>query len=85
VTVAEVLSLARLNRATLARQLLLDRSELDVVAAVHAIAGLQAQEPASPFIGLWTRVAGFRVEALEAAITNRDVVKGTLMRATLHA
>ena len=84
-TAPEVLSLARLNRATLARQLLLDRSELDVVAAVHAIAGLQAQEPASPFIGLWTRVAGFRVEALEAAITNRDVVKGTLMRATLHA
>jgi hypothetical protein len=85
VTAPEVLSLARLNRATLARQLLLDRSELGVVAAVHAIAGLQAQEPASPFIGLWTRVAGFRVEALEAAITNRDVVKGTLMRATLHA
>jgi hypothetical protein len=85
VTAPEVLSLARLNRATLARQLLLDRSELDVVAAVHAIAGLQAQEPASPFIGLWTRVAGFRVEALEAAITHRDVVKGTLMRATLHA
>jgi hypothetical protein len=85
VTAPELLSLARLNRATLARQLLLDRSELDVVAAVHAIAGLQAQEPASPFIGLWTRVAGFRVEALEAAITNRDVVKGTLMRATLHA
>ena len=81
----EVLSLRRLNRATLARQLLLERADLGVVDAVTRIGGLQAQEPASPYIGLWTRLARFEVADLDAAFTARTVVKGTLMRATLHA
>jgi len=74
----------QLNRATLARQLLLERAELDVVAATERIGGLQAQEPASPHIGLWTRLAGFQPADLDRAIADRTVVKGTLMRSTLH-
>jgi hypothetical protein len=74
----------RLNRATLARQLLLERADLDVVTATERIGGLQAQEPASPHIGLWTRLAGFEPAALDRALAERTVVKGTLMRSTLH-
>lgn len=80
----ETLSQRRLNRATLARQLLLERAEVGVVDAVGCIAGLQAQEPASPYIGLWARLAGFDPAELDAAIAARDVVKGTLMRVTVH-
>ena len=80
----EVLSQRRLNRATLARQLLLEPADVDVVQAVQRIAGLQAQEPASPYIGLWARLAHFEVADLDAAIRERQVVKGSLMRATLH-
>jgi hypothetical protein len=77
-------TLRELNRATLARQLLLDRSDLGPVEAVERLAGMQAQEPKPPFIGLWTRVAGFKREDLGAAINERALVRGTLMRATLH-
>lgn len=80
----EVLSQRRLNRATLARQLLLEPAAIGVVDAVGRIAGLQAQEPASPYIGLWARLASFDPADLDAAIAARDVVKGTLMRVTLH-
>lgn len=80
----EVLSARRLGRATLARQLLLEPADVDVIEAVGRIAGLQAQEPASPYIGLWARLARFEVADLDAAIAARDVVKGTLMRVTLH-
>ncbi len=74
----------QLNRATLARQLLLERSKLDVVTATERIGGLQAQEPASPHIGLWTRLAGFDPADLDRALAQRSLVKGTLMRSTLH-
>ena len=55
-----------------------------MVAATERIGGLQAQEPASPHIGLWTRLAGFEPAELDRAILDRTVVKGTLMRSTLH-
>lgn len=80
----DVLSTRRLGRATLARQLLLEPAEVDVVDAVERIAGLQAQEPASPYIGLWARVSRFEAADLTAAIAERRLVKSTLMRATLH-
>ena len=80
----EVLSTRRLGRATLARQLLLEPASSGVVEAVERIGGLQAQEPASPYIGLWARLTGFDAADLDAAIAARLVVKGTLMRATLH-
>jgi Winged helix DNA-binding domain len=82
--VTEVLSQRRLNRATLARQLLLEPSGFDVVRVVEQIGGLQAQEPASPYIGLWARSAEFTTTDLDAALQARAVVKGSLMRATLH-
>ena len=74
-----------LNRWTLARQHLLARAEgLDPAAAVTALAGMQAQEPSAPYIGLWSRLAGFQVGHLEDALRNRSVVKTTVMRGTLH-
>ena len=79
-----VLSRRRLGRATLARQLLLEPSSLDVVAAVEAVAGLQAQEPASPYIALWARLAAFDGLDVQRAFTERRLVKGTLMRSTVH-
>lgn len=73
-----------LNRATLARQLLLERSPLDAAQAVERLAGMQAQEPKHPFVGLWTRVEGSAPDALRAALREREIVRATLMRSTLH-
>lgn len=75
----------RLNRATLARQLLLRREPLDVVSAVRRVVALQAQEPASPYVALWNRVAGFEATALDRALRDGTIVKATLMRVALHA
>lgn len=83
-TAAGTIGPKALGRATLARQLLLERARIDVVSAVERLAGLQAQIPRPPFVGLWTRLEGFRHEDLAAAVDRRDVVRGTLMRATLH-
>jgi hypothetical protein len=81
---APVLSGRELNRATLARQLLVSREPCPVPAAVERLGGMQAQEPKHPFIGLWTRLEDFSAEALLEAITARQVVRATLMRSTLH-
>ena len=81
---ARTLTLRELNRATLARQLLLERERTDVVDAVERLGGLQAQEAKPPFIGLWTRLHGFRREQLHDALHERRVVRATTMRATLH-
>ena len=80
----ETLTGRQLNRATLARQLLLERESVGPTEAIARLCGLQAQEPAPPFIGLWTRLAGFEREHLLAALRDREVVRATLMRATLH-
>jgi Winged helix DNA-binding domain len=82
--VTEVLTLRQLNRATLARQLLLQREAIGVVEAVERLAGMQAQEPKPPFVGLWSRVEGFAAEQLHEALRAREVVRATLMRGTLH-
>src|SRR5262245_54810093 len=78
------LTLRELNRATLARQLLLRRHRLSVTLGIERVGGLQAQWPPSPYIGLWTRLDGFRAESLVRAVAERQVVKATLMRTTLH-
>jgi Winged helix DNA-binding domain len=78
------LTLRELNRATLARQLLLRRHRVSVTRAIDRTAGLQAQWPPSPYLGLWSRVDGFRPDDLVRAIQRRQVVKATLMRTTLH-
>jgi hypothetical protein len=79
-----VLTTRELNRATLARQLLLERKRLPPLQAVERLVGLQAQWPQAPYVGLWTRLAGFRREQLERLLLRGDVVKATVMRGTLH-
>jgi hypothetical protein len=83
--VAPPLSTRQLNRATLDRQLLLRRARLPVSEAVRRIVAIQAQEPASPYLALWSRVDRFEARALDAAFADQSVVKATLMRMTLHA
>jgi hypothetical protein len=73
-----------LNRATLARQLLLERARVSVPRAVERLCALQAQSAPEAYLGLWTRVAGFRKERLTAALERRLVVRATLFRITLH-
>jgi hypothetical protein len=80
----EVLSRRALNRATLERQLLLRRVELPVLGAVEQLVGLQAQVPQAPYTALWSRLAGFRPEALSTLLEERRVVRMTAMRSTLH-
>jgi len=82
--VPETLTRMQLNRATLARQGLLERWTVGVAEAVQRLAGMQAQEPKHPFVGLWTRVEGFERGALLDALARREVVRATLMRSTLH-
>ena len=79
-----VLSERELNRALLARQLLLDRARMPLPRALERLAGIQAQYAPSMYVGLWTRLAGFRRESLTRALERRTVVQGTLMRATIH-
>ncbi|NEB41537.1 winged helix DNA-binding domain-containing protein [Streptomyces sp. SID14515] len=74
-----------LNRSTLARQLLLRREALDASEGVRRVVALQAQQPASPYVALWNRLAGFDPAGLDAAFTDHRVVKATMMRLTLHA
>src|SRR5438128_12147890 len=78
------LTLRELNRALLARQLLLKRERVSVVAAVDRLACLQAQWAPSPYIALWTRLAEFEREQLTRRIDAGELVKATLMRGTLH-
>jgi len=79
-----ILTQRELNRATLARQLLLRRERLSPVRAIERLAGLQAQLPSSPYLALWARLEGFERATLERALVQRRVVKALLMRATMH-
>ncbi len=79
-----ILTLRELNRATLDRQMLLERRSLPIPAAIERLAGMQAQLASAPFVGLWTRLKDFNREDLAAAIEARKIVKATMMRATLH-
>jgi hypothetical protein len=73
-----------LNRALLARQLLLDRGTMPLPGALEQIAGIQAQYAPSMYVGLWSRVAGLERAALTRALEERAVVQATLMRSTIH-
>jgi hypothetical protein len=77
-------TLRALNRATLARQLLLRRSRLSVSEAVDRLCALQAQAPNAPYIGLWSRLANFEHGRLTRALERRQVTRSTLFRMTVH-
>jgi hypothetical protein len=79
-----VLSTRELNRALLARQLLLERSSLPLTRAIERIGGLQTQYAPSGYIGLWSRLQDLSREDLTRALERRRVVQATLMRATIH-
>ena len=79
-----VLTLRELNRAMLARQLLLERARIGVVPAIERLAALQAQWAPSPYIALWSRLKDFRREQLWSAIERHHVIRARLMRGTLH-
>jgi hypothetical protein len=79
-----VLTQRELNRALLARQLLLTRAKTPIPKALERIAGIQAQYAPSMYVGLWSRIEGFGRDQLTRALERRSVVQGTLMRATIH-
>jgi len=79
-----VLTARELNRALLARQLLLERSSLPLTRALERVAGLQTQYAPSGYVSLWTRLRDFRREELTEALERRRVVQATLMRVTIH-
>jgi hypothetical protein len=79
-----VLTERELNRALLARQLLLARAPISIPRALERMGGLQAQYAPSMYIGLWSRVEGLQRDALTRALERRSVVQGTLMRSTIH-
>jgi hypothetical protein len=79
-----VLTQRELNRALLARQLLLEPAKTPLPRALERIGGIQAQYAPSMYIGLWSRLEGFEREQLTRALGRKTVVQGTLMRATIH-
>jgi hypothetical protein len=80
-----VITERELNRATLARQLLLDRAPLSVTDAMRRVVALQAQQPASAYLALWNRMADFNPAELDEAFAGHRVVRAQLMRVTMHA
>jgi hypothetical protein len=74
----------QLNRALLARQLLLERASLTIEQAIEHLVGMQAQAPTAPYVGLWTRISDFRFESLSELIGQRRVARLALMRSTIH-
>ena len=79
-----MLTLRELNRAMLARQMLLERETVGVVRAIERLAALQAQWAPSPYIALWARLVNFDRSSLWSAIENARVIRARLMRGTLH-
>ena len=73
-----------LNRALLARQLLLQRADLSIEEAVEQVGGLQTQYAPSGYVGLWTRLARFERDDLTRALEDRAVIQATLIRTTIH-
>jgi hypothetical protein len=82
--VPDVLTTRQLSRATLHRQLLLRREPVGALEVMERLVGLQGQDPEPPYVGLWTRIAGFRHDELTRLVEERRVVRATLFRGTQH-
>lgn len=79
-----ILTPRQLNRALLQRQLLLDRADMPIMAAVEHLVGLQAQIPNPPYIGLWTRLRAVERDDLTRLMEARQIVRAAMWRSTLH-
>jgi hypothetical protein len=64
--------------------MLLRRSNVSTAKAIERLVGMQAQVPSSPYIGLWSRLEGFRHDDLSRLISSRRAVRMSLMRCTIH-
>lgn len=82
--VGPVLSTRALNRATLARQLLLERVQRPALDVIGHLVGMQAQVPEDPYLGLWSRLEGFDPAELEGLLREKRVARSPLMRGTIH-
>ena len=83
-TARRILTQGHLNRALLARQLLLERADLPHDRAIEQMAALQDQNATALYVGLWSRVRGVERAAVTAALEDRTLIQGTLMRGTIH-
>ncbi|HSS60585.1 MAG TPA: winged helix DNA-binding domain-containing protein [Candidatus Limnocylindrales bacterium] len=83
-TRAQVLDRRALNRALLARQLLLARRRASAASTLERLVGMQAQAPNLPYVGLWARLTGFRHDELSRLVESRKAVRISLMRNTIH-
>jgi hypothetical protein len=84
VATPDSLSTRALGRATLARQLLIERSPMAPIDAVRHLVGMQAQEPLDPYLGLWSRLERFDPDTLATLLVDRAVVRIVVMRGTIH-
>ncbi|MEX1262905.1 MAG: crosslink repair DNA glycosylase YcaQ family protein [Actinomycetota bacterium] len=82
--IVRTLTERQLNRALLARQLLLERSNMPLPRAVERIDGLQTQYAPSAYVGSWSRLTGFKRGTLTGALERGSIVQATLMWATIH-
>jgi hypothetical protein len=79
-----VLTLRELNRATLARQFLLERTARTPLEVIRWLVALQGQVSNAPYVGLWTRIHTFQRADLTGLLENKRVLRASSLRGTLH-